>query len=148
MKMFICCWFTPLIPGKIRLAGTVICNNNFGSQGKLLWKFGSSEGVRKPLMRRICSTGWCAGLRICMLRLWIYNGQHAASLLCTETALCCRRQPSDLSNSTHAHTTLWLGSDVEKSFSRWYASISVYSLGACTHPTRCQSCHSWPCQSL
>lgn len=35
----------------------------------------------------------------------------------------------------------------KNNFSRWYTGISVYSLRACTHPIRCQSCHSWPCQS-
>lgn len=125
-----------LLPNLERLerACTVVYNNNFGLQGKLLWKFGSTERVWKPLKRCICSTGWCARLRICILQLWVYNGQHLAQLLYTETTLCDQQRPSDPSNLTQAHTTLWQGCGVVNNFSQWYTSISVYSLGECTHP--------------
>lgn len=58
------CSYQKKKPKKITAACTVVYNNNFGLQGKLLWKFGSTERVWKPVKRCICSTGWCAGLRI------------------------------------------------------------------------------------
>lgn len=70
-----------LKPGMIRPACTVVYNNNFGLQGKLLWKSGSTERVWKPLKRCICSTGWCAGLRICIIRQWIWSTSSFTSLL-------------------------------------------------------------------
>lgn len=112
------------------------------------------ESFWKPLRHGICSTGRCAGFCaayiMVSIRLWL----HLLLLLLRRLLLlllprwnCFVRRNSSLQTSGRQDTLAERRCGKEF-LPAVHQQSCIYSLRGRTHPTRCQSCHSWPCGSL